>query len=71
MADRVEVDPTPIQRNAFDVAMELTDLYWRNSANADIEKIDSIFARFYATAKILQSTNYDLLRKYATDEFQR
>lgn len=71
MADKVEVDPTPIQRNAFDVAMELTDLYWKNSSEANIEKIDSIFSRFYATARILQHTNIDTLRKYVSEDFKK
>lgn len=68
MADKIEVNPTPIQRNAHDVAMELTALYWQNSNVADIEKIDSIYARFYATARLLEASNRDILRKQLPEE---
>jgi hypothetical protein len=64
MPDNLTVSPTPIQRNVLDVAMELTTLYYRNSSEADIEKIDAIFARFYAAARELSSTRTEDLRKY-------
>ncbi|GAA4827889.1 hypothetical protein GCM10023310_00700 [Paenibacillus vulneris] len=68
MADKINVEPTPIQRNAFDVAMELTSLYWRNKQEADIEKLDSIFARFYSMARLLEYSNGDTLRKHLSNE---
>lgn len=70
MADKVDVNPTPIQRNAFDVAMELTNLYMQNSRNANIEEVDKVFARFYATAKLLQHSNGDTLRKQISTDMK-
>lgn len=68
MAENIKVDPSPIQRNELDVAMELTQLYWNNSTNADIEKIDSTFARFYAVAKTLRVKNYHDLQSLVPKE---
>lgn len=52
MSNEVKVNPTPIQRNLNDVAMELTNLYFkaRNFSDHSIENIQDAYKRFYATA---------------------
>lgn len=64
MSEKVEVSPTPIQRNHYDVAVELTQLYYKLSPNADPEMIDAVYARFYATARTLGHPRFEELDKY-------
>lgn len=54
IANDIKVSPTPIQRNALDVAMELTKMYVERTP-VDAEELDSVFARFYAVANTLQN----------------
>lgn len=56
MADNINVSPTPIQRNAEDVAIELTQLYYEKgdySASITIEEIQETYSKFYATARAM------------------
>jgi hypothetical protein len=57
----IEVSPTPIQ--AFDVAMELTQMYYSSSKATNIEEVDSIFARFYTVANTIHVKHYRELEK--------
>lgn len=51
MADSVSVDPTPIQRNQYDVAVDLTKLYYeRSNIRPSVEEIQETYAKFYAVA---------------------
>ncbi|WP_297422120.1 hypothetical protein [Clostridium sp.] len=59
MADNINVnaEPTPIQRNAEDVAIELTQLYYEKgdyTAPITIEKIQETYSKFYATARVMK-----------------
>ena len=50
MADNINVKPTPIQRNKFDVATELTKLHFESVTPRSDEEIGEVFAKFYAIA---------------------
>ena len=63
MSDEVKVIPTPIQRNLNDVAMELTELYYRSINSNSIEKIQEVYKKFYATARITAEMSSDELEK--------
>jgi hypothetical protein len=56
MADNVTVSPTPIQRNANDVAIELFKFHSRSFGVAENE-IEQTYAKYYALAKYLQTKN--------------
>jgi hypothetical protein len=58
MAENINVssEPTPIQRNAEDVAIELTQLYYRKgdyTTPLTIEGIQETYSKFYATARMM------------------
>ena len=60
MSDNVNVKPTPIQRNEFDVALELTQLELRMGVYAS-EDLEEIFAKYYAIAKVLKNKRSEQL----------
>lgn len=54
MADKINVDPTPIQRNRRDVAIDLVNLflkhgYWIADEMTE-EKISELYKKYYKTA---------------------
>ena len=51
MSDKIEVSPTPIQRNALDVATELTKLYYERFSAESKEEIAEVFLLYYSTVK--------------------
>lgn len=54
MADTVNIETTPIQRNERDVAIELTKLYFsrfRTRENSTFDDIRDVYCKFYATVK--------------------
>lgn len=58
MSETIKLEPT-MQRNEYDVAMELTRAYWANSRQSEksAEEIQDTFAKFYAMAKGLSLMN--------------
>ncbi|MBT2599101.1 MULTISPECIES: hypothetical protein [unclassified Oceanobacillus] len=54
MAETVSVNPSPIQRNTNDVAIELTKLYGSRFGFASEEELENTYARYYALAKTLE-----------------
>jgi hypothetical protein len=48
MADEIKVVPTPIQRNEFDVATELTQIYFNSRTPDSVEDIQVTFVKMYA-----------------------
>lgn len=66
MTDTVKVDPTPIQRNRFDVAMELTNKYY--TAERDPRKLEELFAKFYALACYLENSDVANLQNLLGEE---
>jgi hypothetical protein len=50
MTDTIKTEPTPIQRNDKDVAVELTKLYYQIFACDGADEIANIYLKFYATS---------------------
>lgn len=67
MAETVKVEPTPIQRNRFDVAMELTHLHC-NRTSIKVDEIQSIFAKYYALAEYCEHSDIVELQKLLSDD---
>lgn len=65
MADEIKVSPTPIQRNYNDVAMELTQLYYKANHTGEytIERIQEVYKHFYAIAISSHNMEYDEINK--------
>ena len=70
MADDTKVSPTPIQRNEFDVAMELLRLYSKTNMVRTGEEIEKAFMRFYSIAKSLNSMQFTSLVRYLPEDMQ-
>jgi hypothetical protein len=68
VSERVYVDPTPIQRNTIDAAIELTQLYLRYGFNEPDEKLEDIYSRFFSLVHTLHRKPYDNLRDLVPDE---
>lgn len=61
LADEVKVNPTPIQRNYNDVATELTQLYFSRFGFDNIEEIQEVYTKFYATALLCSNSGSRLI----------
>lgn len=57
MADDVKVKPTPIQRNEFDVAIELTKLYYDSFSVDNKDEVAETFLKFYSVARGAHNTS--------------
>lgn len=68
MAKDIRVNPTPIQRNLNDVAMELTQLYYREHPINDIEEVQETYAKFYAIAAKMYYPNHKVFDKLIPEE---
>ncbi|MGC4376199.1 hypothetical protein WD019_04560 [Fictibacillus sp. Mic-4] len=65
----VQTTPTPIQRNAFDVAIELTELHRsKKGMNFKAEDIEETFAKYYALVRVLESSSYDRLQELVSED---
>lgn len=62
--------PVSTQRNAFDVAMELTDLYSTYHRFGSVKDIQEIFTEFYAIASVCQNCGPDKLVEYVPDKLK-
>lgn len=58
MAEKIEVRPTPIQRNRLDVATELTQLHADIRSSGGDTGIAELFARYYALVFFLEQGTY-------------
>lgn len=56
MANDISVKPTPIQRNALDVATELTELHFKYLRLEDEESIKKAFLEYYSLVCHLERT---------------
>jgi hypothetical protein len=54
MSETVNVNPSPIQRNSADVAIELTIEYFRRFGVNDQVEMTDVYSKFYATAEYLK-----------------
>lgn len=68
MAERISVSPTPIQRNKFDVAMELTKIHVGSFGFGDGKELETIFATYFALARYCERTEPELLRNLLSEE---
>jgi hypothetical protein len=67
MTENIKVDPTPIQRNKFDVTLELLDLHLRRSSvNAD--QLQELFAKYYALATYCENMSPENLQALLSEE---
>lgn len=68
MADEIKVSPTPIQRNAHDVAIELLHIYlqgqFASDKPMDIDYLRETYLKLYATARVAEYTKIGDLKKY-------
>ncbi|MFC0271108.1 hypothetical protein ACFFIX_06540 [Metabacillus herbersteinensis] len=69
MAENITVSPTPIQRNAFDVAMELLTMHQQKSV-VEAEDISEIFAKYYTLANTLQKKSASDLKAFLPEEIR-
>lgn len=54
MANDIKVSPTPIQRNLNDVAVELTQLYYKDNTASSVEDVKKTYIEFFKTALTAQ-----------------
>jgi hypothetical protein len=59
MSEKIEIKPTPIQRNAYDVAVDLTKIYYESFTPRSVEEIQDTFMKFYAVTKRAPSINHE------------
>ena len=72
MSEEVRVAPTPIQRNELDVAMELTEMYYKHNAFPEsIEELRETYSKFFAVAKGLNNTSFTHLTDYMPNELKQ
>lgn len=65
----VKVSPTPIQRNANDVAIELVNLH-ASRFGVEQDEIPELFAKYVALARYMNSKNYNDLKRFLPEEIQ-
>lgn len=63
MSNEVKVRPTPIQRNLNDVAMELTQLYYKGVGPESVEELQKTYCKMYATAQYAVNNRNELSKK--------
>jgi len=71
MSEKMSVSPTPIQRNALDVATELTKMYFDRVGFDSKEEIAEAFLTFYSTAHAAKNTHYSRLTEYMPDSLTK
>ncbi|MFC0559664.1 hypothetical protein [Halalkalibacter alkalisediminis] len=67
MAEQIKVNPTPIQRNSFDVAIELMN-YHLSRKRTEVEELEGLFAKYYALATYCESSSVTDLQNLLSDE---
>lgn len=55
MSDRISVQPTPIQRNSKDVAIELLKLH-ASRVSVGPDNIEELYTKYYSLAETLSKT---------------
>lgn len=68
MAD-LTVKPTPIQRNEFDVAIELLQLHQSKTAT-NAEDLPKVFAEYYSLARLLKSSHGETLKPFLPEDIK-
>ncbi|MEG6521120.1 hypothetical protein [Desulfotomaculum sp. 1211_IL3151] len=65
-----ESNATPIQRNAFDVAMELTMLSLRVTKISNESDIHERFLKYYSIVRTVETVNFTELERYLPEEMK-
>lgn len=63
MSEKIKVRLSPVQRNKFDVAIELTQIYASQYTITEGE-LERLFAKFYALADYCETMSDKELRKF-------
>ncbi len=71
MVNDINVKPTPIQRNALDVATELTLKYYSMYSTESVEEMQEIFLKFYSVAEAGRILNYAELKEYMPEKMKQ
>ncbi|KDR95695.1 hypothetical protein SAMN02745945_01546 [Peptoclostridium litorale DSM 5388] len=66
----INLNPAPIQRNEFDVAVELTMYVARATRLGKQKDIQDVFLSFYSLAKVLDETDPKKLMKYIPEDLR-
>ncbi len=69
-SEDIKVEPTPIQRNDRDVAVELTKLYYSTFGFKNADEIANTYLKFYATAAGASESDAIDLTDFMTKEFE-
>ena len=70
MSENIKVSPTPLQRNAQDVAVELLNCHIKlyNIDNTKEGELARLYSMYYATAKTLEKTQHSNLSDFLPEE---
>lgn len=69
MKEEIKIKPTPIQRNEFDVAMELMSMYLHTYDKVrTVETLQDVFIKFYATVKAMTYIHPEDLGEFIENE---
>ncbi len=70
---KVETLPTPIQRNKYDVAMELTNLHYKMGGFREkgYQAIQQTFAEYYALASVCENANHEQLESLVKEDLSK
>ena len=72
MAEEIKVNPNIIQRNSHDVAIELLRIHIQNNTvDYSVENLQDMYARFYATSRILEGVPLKHLKIYLPEKLKR
>ncbi len=70
MADEIKVNPTPNQRNLQDVAIELTQLYYRDRVVGEVGNIQETYLKFFSIASHAFNSSDERLDAYLPDSIK-
>lgn len=66
-----DINIKPVQRNKYDVTMDLLELEGRLgniNCSADIERL---YAKYYALATVCENSSYDTLKSFVSEDLKR
>jgi hypothetical protein len=67
MSEKIKVNPNPIQRNAFDVAIELMN-YHLSRKRTEANELEGLFAKYYALAAYCENAQVSDLQNLLSEE---
>lgn len=60
MSNELTTKPSPIQRNLNDVAVELTQLFYKSRPPQTVQEIQETYFKFYSIAQIASNDGYKI-----------